>query len=108
MSQRNSKRSRTYRPSQPRRTGLRSHVGLPSRASKASMTWNFDSSLTGAPSMPTTKTIDAYDRDTARLLLTLQAYASMHFGDRCPDQHQDCACCILWKLIDEMKELIDV
>jgi hypothetical protein len=54
------------------------------------------------------KSMSQYDLATRMFIQGFAAYVTEHFGARCPSKHQDCACCEMWKLYDDARDLTDV
>ena len=49
---------------------------------------------------------DEYDRDAAEILEALDKFVTKQFGTRCPDFEENCPCCKMWSLRDQVKEMI--
>ena len=50
---------------------------------------------------------EGYKRQVANLLGHLAAFVVGEFGDRCSTFDPDCPTCRLWKMHDELKEVIN-
>lgn len=49
---------------------------------------------------------DNYDRDSKAFLYGMDRYLVEYFGERCPEVDTDCACCKMWLLRDQMREIV--
>lgn len=48
-----------------------------------------------------------YEREAEKFLDHFAAFITGQFGERCEPADPDCACCRLWALYDQAKQVVD-